>query len=143
MAFRRSHVVGLVLFALVLLSQRASVSQSTDFSEGLHPNKSDPGQPKGQCINVPCICTREYIPVCYKGQNYGNPCEARCAGARDSELVHGQCKNFSSCVCPRILDPVCLDGVTYSNRCIAECAMATVGRFAVGACDALYFDNRH
>lgn len=93
--------------------------------------------------DVPCICTREYIPVCYKGQNYGNPCEARCAGARDSELVHGQCKNFSSCVCPRILDPVCLDGVTYSNRCIAECAMATVGRFAVGACDALYFDNRH
>lgn len=90
----------------------------------------------------PCICTREYSPVCYNGRNFGNKCEAICAGARDHEVIPGLCDGSSACVCPKILDPVCLDGVTYTNRCLADCAMTKSGRLSLGVCDRLYFRDR-
>ena len=36
---------------------------------------------EGECP-CPCLCTEEYEPVCGRdGENYGNKCKAKCAGA--------------------------------------------------------------
>ena len=35
----------------------------------------------------PCLCTKEYRPVCAGGQQFSNPCLAECAGYDPDEIV--------------------------------------------------------
>ena len=52
----------------------------------------------------PCICTREYRPVCdtLTGKTYSNACTARCSSIMSVRLVPGECS--SKCV----LSLICL-----------------------------------
>jgi len=96
----------------------------------------------------PCICGRDYRPVCGdNGQTYSNECQANC---QDREIVkYCSCEQETCmlndimiengtlqpkeieepepepkkpCICARILQPVCgVDGETYGNPCVAAC----------------------
>ena len=37
--------------------------------------------------DAPCICTKEYVPVCAGGKYYSNVCLARCDGYKDDEII--------------------------------------------------------
>ena len=37
--------------------------------------------------DTPCVCTREYKPVCAGDTQYANPCMARCAGYKTAEMT--------------------------------------------------------
>ncbi|KAK9508104.1 hypothetical protein O3M35_007840 [Rhynocoris fuscipes] len=89
----------------------------------------------------PCICTREYIPVCgTDGVTYGNKCMLNCEKQtknHELEIAHGgPCDEDQAeqvdltvqdpCACDRVLNPVCgSDGKTYNNRCLLRCAKLT------------------
>lgn len=76
----------------------------------------------------PCVCTKEYNPVCVllpdgSLKRFGNECMARCEGYTNFVPC-----DSTNCVCPEIYDPVCaLDRLTgkiieFPNRCFAACA---------------------
>ncbi len=56
---------------------------------------STPKQEKEVKISDPnnCMCIEVFQPVCFKGKTYSNGCHAQCAGAKDSEIVMGECAN--------------------------------------------------
>ena len=73
-----------------------------------------------------CVCTTQYDPVCCGGDtNFGNQCEADCAGATD--CVESECVD-NLCVCTTEFNPVCCpdqDGnmmEQFANPCTAACA---------------------
>lgn len=75
-----------------------------------------------------CNCPAVYDPVCVLVNGlllqFGNACEAECAGYDPSNFV--ECED-DPCVCDQVYDPVCVvspDGqvITFPNSCYAECA---------------------
>ncbi len=38
-----------------------------------------------------CACIEVFQPVCYKEKTYSNACHAICAGAKEDELISGEC----------------------------------------------------
>ncbi len=103
----------------------------------------------------PCICTKEYRPVCgCDGKTYGNACMAKCkvksfverpcpktesgstnnapaTGTNNTDCVKKQPKE--DCACARNYDPVCgCDGKDYSNPCSALCRVSS---FTKGKCN--------
>eukprot|EP00877_Chromochloris_zofingiensis_P011002 jgi/Chrzof1/6155/Cz17g13140.t1 len=82
---------------------------------------------KDKSSKEPCICTREYMPVCGKDNNtYSNKCEAACQKVKIA--YSGSCKGTdTSCNCIEVYAQVCgEDGITYSNECKAACASTRV-----------------
>ena len=69
----------------------------------------------------PCICTKEYRPVCCEGTTYSNSCVAGCSGCEGG--VKGECP--TPCLCTKEYRPVCCDGTTYGNSCEARCDSCT------------------
>jgi hypothetical protein len=97
----------------------------------------------------PCVCSKELVPVCYKGNTYSNACLARCAGALPADIKGGACAPVQEvgpattlpapvpkppCKCTRELNPVCSRGVTYDNPCLAICNGATDASTTPGPC---------
>ena len=66
-------------------------------------------------VSCPCMCTKEFQPVCCNGQTYSNKCLAACNGCERPE------KGSCPCVCTEQWQPVCCNGQTYSNLCFAGC----------------------
>jgi hypothetical protein len=62
----------LFLFILLLLSTPASWSRDQNTKD-----------------NSQCLCAKIYMPVCAGNKNFGNSCEALCAGFKTFE--EGQC----------------------------------------------------
>lgn len=97
-----------------------------------------------------CSCAKVYAPVCCKGnKQYGNACEAKCAGAEiestgECPVQHAltsttnapaQHAESAPCKCDPAVKEVCGDDhKTYSNQCMAECAGVKVA--GEGACKA-------
>lgn len=83
---------------------------------------------------APCMCTREYAPVCADGKQYSNSCQAECAGVET--YTNGPCSKSYNChtrerwpfeksvwcckneglgcynICPMYDQPQCPDGST-------------------------------
>jgi hypothetical protein len=97
-----------------------------------------------------CSCAKVYAPVCCKGnKQYGNACEAKCAGAEiestgECPVQHAltsttnaptQHAESAPCKCDPAVKEVCGDDhKTYNNQCMAECAGVKVA--GEGACKA-------
>eukprot|EP01026_Neomeris_dumetosa_P052253 TRINITY_DN461_c0_g1_i1.p2 TRINITY_DN461_c0_g1~~TRINITY_DN461_c0_g1_i1.p2 ORF type:complete len:121 (-),score=13.19 TRINITY_DN461_c0_g1_i1:248-610(-) len=56
-------------------------------------------------------------PVCCNGQDFGNPCEASCAGFESEDCSEGFCEFFD---CVAAAFPVCCGGETYGDACAAK-----------------------
>ena len=60
---------------------------------------------QGEC-STPCICTREYVPVCGSDfKTYNNACLAACANV--SVTSQGDCPKYSCPICTMDWNPVC------------------------------------
>ena len=110
-----------------------------------HCNDISPPPTSSPEPGKPCMCTKEYRPVCsvVTGVTHGNECMAKCAG--DEPFFEGECKPLSppsspsspppqsGCACPRNWNPVCdiQSNTTYANACMAGCEGAT---FSFGEC---------
>lgn len=75
----------------------------------------------GECIAPKCVCQQKFAPVCANGRQYGNECNARCAGV--TVFSPGACKEQKVCSCPATdnYEPVCSGGLIYASSCIAKC----------------------
>lgn len=98
----------------------------------LHRGECDCG--RGRCVMPEpgdCICPDVWDPVCdARGNVYGNPCEAECAGVHRYAFCgphEGDAPpGGDDCGCPLLWEPVCgPDGAQYANRCFAFCEGVT------------------
>jgi hypothetical protein len=89
------------------------------------------GEPKEE-EEEPCICTREYSPVCgtpegeKRPKTFSNECMAACENAFD--VKRGECE--LDCFCTKEYKPHCCENKlgekqTYPNKCMAKCDEAT------------------
>mmetsp|Transcript_43255 Transcript_43255/g.38487 ORF Transcript_43255/g.38487 Transcript_43255/m.38487 type:complete len:177 (-) Transcript_43255:143-673(-) len=49
---------------------------------------------------APCICTKEYQPLCCDGENYDNPCIAECITGIDRQVIATDCIP-GQCIIPK------------------------------------------
>lgn len=93
--------------------------------------------PRPGACDGDCACPEVWSPVCdADGNQYGNRCEARCAGAGPvvpcGDEPPGAGGAPGDCLCPDVWDPVCdAAGNQYGNRCEARC----LGAGPVAPCD--------
>jgi hypothetical protein len=103
-------------------------------------------------INVPsraleCPCPRILSPVCSieSGEQFDNPCLAKCRGLTESEYVScwdeepvtqiPPSDRVTPCACTANYEPICANGQDYSSR---ECAVNCQGvtQYTNGPCDS-------
>ena len=76
-----------------------------------------------QCSNHQCgdcVCTEQWYPVCCKGEQFSNQCDAECHGfSIDDHCSMKECD--TPCLCTKEFMPVCCNGKQYGNACMATC----------------------
>lgn len=76
-------LIFILSFALFSCDQKKDTAAPTDTTAPVVEEKLDQSMPNSESA---CICTKEYAPVCGKnGVEYGNSCEANCAGVEFSD----------------------------------------------------------
>ncbi|KAG1673668.1 hypothetical protein FOA52_010536 [Chlamydomonas sp. UWO 241] len=127
-------VVGVVTVLACLILLAMVMMSPSDSSQGAHLEGASAmrggGSPGG-----PCICSREYMPVCAGDppKTMSNKCEAACQGA---EIHHqGACEDEVQTLSPECMActdeyvPVCgTDKLTYLNPCVIECSNVEILR---------------